>query len=130
MMENISAALRLERANFLEFADEETDELSCFFFVSILPIWRIYFQQKNAVAEEIQRGGSNLEALQRISSSMDAGLTLMIVLTVFALCWNVLQILYIRHLILRPVKLISASSTKFRAWRRRLLAQSADHYAR
>ena len=67
----------------------------------------IYFQQKNAVAEEIQRAGSNLEALQRISSSMDAGLTLMIFLTVFALCWNVLQILYIRHLILRPVKMIS-----------------------
>jgi methyl-accepting chemotaxis protein len=34
----------------------------------------IYFQQKNLVASEIQRGGSNLEALQRISTSMDAGL--------------------------------------------------------
>ena len=67
----------------------------------------IHFQQKNLVASEMQRGGSNLEALQRISTSMDAGLSWMIVLTVFALCWNVLQILYIRHLILRPVKLIS-----------------------
>jgi len=67
----------------------------------------IYFQQKSAVSEEMQRAGGNVEALQRISSSMDAGLNLMIFLTVFALCWNLLQILYIRHLILRPVKLIS-----------------------
>ncbi len=67
----------------------------------------IYFQQKNILAEEMQRGGGNLESLQRISTSMDAGLNLMIFLTVFALCWNVLQILYIRHLILRPIKMIS-----------------------
>jgi hypothetical protein len=35
---------------------------------------RVLIVQKNLVASEMQRGGSNVEALQRISSSMDAGL--------------------------------------------------------
>jgi methyl-accepting chemotaxis protein len=45
--------------------------------------------------------------MQSISDSLDDGLMVMIVLTVIALIWNVMQILYIRHLILRPIKMIS-----------------------
>ena len=67
----------------------------------------VYIYQKGIVADEIQKAGASTEVLQRISSSMDYGLTLMIGLTVIALIWNILQILYIRHLILRPIKMIS-----------------------
>ena len=67
----------------------------------------IYLVQKNSVAEEILKAGTNSEVLQRISAGMDHGLMLMIGLTIVALFWNVLQILYIRHLILRPIKMIS-----------------------
>lgn len=76
------------------------------FFIDLFYLG-IYVHQKGVVAEEMARSGAPVEVLQRISESLDQGLMLMIVLTVIALCWNVLQILYIRHLILRPVRMIA-----------------------
>jgi methyl-accepting chemotaxis protein len=67
----------------------------------------IYMHQKGVVEAEIANGNVPAEVLQKISQSMDYGLVLMIVLTVIALLWNILQILYIRHLILRPVRMIA-----------------------
>ena len=67
----------------------------------------IYFHQKGLIAEELSKSGASPESLQRIAASLDSGLTLMIGLTVLALAWNIAQIAYIRHLILRPVRLIS-----------------------
>lgn len=67
----------------------------------------IYIYQKALVAKEIGQAPANAEILQRVSASMDFGLQLMISLTVLALLWNLLQILYIRYLILRPIKMIS-----------------------
>ncbi|MBS1131502.1 MAG: methyl-accepting chemotaxis sensory transducer, partial [Proteobacteria bacterium] len=67
----------------------------------------IYIHQKGVIAAEISKAGVASEVLQRISDSLDQGLLLMIALTAVALCWNVLQIVYIRHLILRPVRIIS-----------------------
>jgi methyl-accepting chemotaxis protein len=77
------------------------------FFIDLFYLG-IYLHQKGFVAEEMAKSGAPVEVLQRISSSLDQGLLLMIVLTVIALCWNVLQILYIRHLILRPVRMIAS----------------------
>ena len=68
----------------------------------------IYFHQKGVVSDALRASGANAESLQRISASLDQGLVLMLGLTVVALLWNVLQIVYIRHLILRPVRLISS----------------------
>ena len=67
----------------------------------------IYVHQKRMVAEELAKSGAASDVLQRLADSLDHGLMLMVVLTVIALCWNVLQILYIRHLILRPVRMIA-----------------------
>jgi methyl-accepting chemotaxis protein len=67
----------------------------------------VYMHQKTVVAQELAQGGVSPEILARISSSMEYGLSLMIGMTVLALIWNVLQIVYIRYLILRPVRLIS-----------------------
>ena len=67
----------------------------------------IYVHQKRMVAEELAKSGAASDVLQRLAESLDYGLMLMIVLTAIALCWNVLQILYIRHLILRPVRMIA-----------------------
>ena len=76
------------------------------FFIDIVYL-AIYINQKAMVAEEMGRSGTAPEVMQRISASMDHGLTLMIVLTGVALAWNLLQILYIRYLILRPVRMIA-----------------------
>ncbi|KAB2921407.1 MAG: methyl-accepting chemotaxis protein [Dechloromonas sp.] len=76
------------------------------FFIDVVYLM-IYINQKTMIAEEMSRSGTAPEVMQRISASMDHGLTLMIGLTVIALGWNLLQILYIRFLILRPVRMIA-----------------------
>ncbi len=101
---------RLYDWNERTFWNSLTKKLMSFlllFFIDVAYLG-VYYRQKALVAEEVAKAGAPSEALQRIVASMDAGLTLMISLTVVALLWNVLQILYIRHLILRPVRIISS----------------------
>ncbi|WP_306604329.1 methyl-accepting chemotaxis protein [Azonexus sp.] len=76
------------------------------FFVD-LGYLAVYLHQKAVVADELAKAGATSEVLARIAQSLDYGLLLMIILTVVALIWNVLQILYLRHLILRPVRMIA-----------------------
>ena len=100
---------RLYDWNERTFWNSLTKKLMSFLllFVIDLGYLAIYVHQKQMIADELARAGSSPELLQRIGDSLDHGLTLMIVLTVLALCWNVLQILYIRYLILRPVRMIA-----------------------
>lgn len=100
---------RLYDWNERTFWNSLTKKLMSFlllFFIDLAYLG-VYFQQKRMVAEEMGKAGVGAEALQRVSESMDHGLVLMIGLTVVALCWNLLQILYIRYLILRPVRMIA-----------------------
>ncbi|OIQ93009.1 methyl-accepting chemotaxis protein PctB [mine drainage metagenome] len=63
--------------------------------------------QKDAIAEDLQKAGGNSALAGHVAGVLDQGLYLMIGLTLVALAWNILQILYLRHLILRPVRLIT-----------------------
>lgn len=63
--------------------------------------------QKAAIAEDLQKAGGNSTLAGHVAGVLDQGLYLMIALTLVALVWNILQILYLRHLILRPVRLIT-----------------------
>lgn len=67
----------------------------------------IYWRQKSDIELRLRDGNVPSDLLQGLVQSLDQGLNWMLALTALALCWNVLQILYIRHLILRPVRLIS-----------------------
>jgi methyl-accepting chemotaxis protein len=68
----------------------------------------IYVHQKGVIADELAKAQASPALLAKISSSLDSGLTWMIALTVLALSWNILQVVYIRFLILRPVRLITS----------------------
>jgi methyl-accepting chemotaxis protein len=67
----------------------------------------IYFTYKHEVLEELGKAGVNPELTARVDGLLDQGLALMVVLTAAALFWNVLQILYLRYLIVRPVRAIT-----------------------
>ncbi len=67
----------------------------------------IYLHHGAAMREAMGRNGVPPEAIQAVMANFDWGLYLMIGLTVAALLWNVLQILYIRYLIVRPVRAIT-----------------------
>ena len=66
-----------------------------------------YIHFKGVVGDELKQAGTSPEVMQRIATALDHGLAVMIGLTMLALCWNVMQILYLRYLIVRPVRTIS-----------------------
>lgn len=100
---------RLYDWNERTFWNSLTKKLMSFLLLFMIDVvyLAVYMHQKTVVAQELAQGGVSPEILARISSSMEYGLSLMIGMTVLALIWNVLQIVYIRYLILRPVRLIS-----------------------
>ena len=69
----------------------------------------VYTQQKNAISTALEHGEAPAELVASINATLDSGLTAVIVLSVLGLVWLIGQILYLRHLILRPVRsMISA----------------------
>ena len=67
----------------------------------------IYLSQKGSVLSALNRSGANPETLRLTEAIFDQGLMWMIALTCVALLWNLLQIAYLRYLIVRPVTLIT-----------------------
>src|SRR5690606_24502351 len=64
----------------------------------------LYFDQKATIAQALAEGQASAELATRINASLDGGLTAMLVLSLFGLAWLVGQILYLRHLIIKPVR--------------------------
>ena len=67
----------------------------------------VYFYQQNTIQQLLHSGNASPELLARIGVSLDSGLYIMGGLTLLALAMNIGQILYLRHLIVRPVKVIT-----------------------
>jgi len=67
----------------------------------------IYVRQKAEVQSLLGSGDVSPELAQRIMATLDAGLSAIIVLTVIALVLNLAQIIYIRHLIVRPIRMVT-----------------------
>ena len=78
-----------------------------FLFVINLAYLAIYWQQTREVATLLQMGAVTPEVAGRIADSLQHGWWLLIGLTVFALAFSVGQILYLRYLIVRPVRVIT-----------------------
>jgi len=100
---------RLYDWNERTFWNSLTKKLMSFlllFFIDLVYL-AVYVNQKTTVLDTLKDSGAAPEAVQRIAESLDQGLWLMITLTAVALGWNLLQILYIRFLILRPVRMIA-----------------------
>lgn len=76
-------------------------------FVVDLAYLGIYLNQKSETHEALSKGGASPDLIARVEGAFDHGLQLMIILTVLALAWTVLQIAYIRFLIVRPVSAIT-----------------------
>ena len=76
-------------------------------FVIDLVYLGVYLYEKGAILETLSRSGANAEVIRAVAEAFDHGLMWMIGLTVLALTWNLLQIVYLRYLIVRPVKNIA-----------------------
>ena len=100
---------RLYDWNERTFWNSLTKKLMSFLLLFFIDIGYlgIYLHQKTVVSRGLSSSGASREVVSQVLESMEYGLILMIGLTVVALIWNILQITYIRYLILRPVRLIS-----------------------
>jgi methyl-accepting chemotaxis protein len=78
-------------------------------FVINLAYLYVYLDQKSFVASQLAGGQVPPELAARINASLDGGLTVLVVLTVFGLCWTAGQVLYLRYLILKPVRSVTAT---------------------
>ncbi len=86
-----------------------TRKLSSFLLLFILDVayLGIYIYQTKVVGGLVAKGGVSAEVSAAIQAAFDHGLWLMLALTVVALLWNIGQILYLRFLIVRPVRAIT-----------------------
>ena len=66
-----------------------------------------YLKVRGDVTTALAHQGVAATVATPIMTEFDTGLTVLLVLTGVALTWNVLQILYLRHLIVRPVRTIT-----------------------
>lgn len=78
-----------------------------FLFLINLAYLGVYIGIRDRVNQHAMDGGLSAEVLADISAVLDSGWVIMLALTVLALAMNVGQILYLRHLIVRPVRHIT-----------------------
>ena len=86
-----------------------TRKLSSFLLLFMLDLAYliIYLYQGQVIADLMGKAGVAPEVSAAVQAAFDQGLWIMIGLTAVALVWNVGQILYIRFLIVRPVRAIT-----------------------
>ncbi len=91
------------------FWNSLTKKLSSFalLFLINLVYLVVYWRQKGEIEHLLATGQVAPEPAAGIVAVLDGGLTVMIVLTALSLVVNVGQILYMRHLIVRPVRVIT-----------------------
>ena len=86
-----------------------TRKLSSFLMLFLFDVLylAIYIYQKQGVAASLGAGAVDRVVAGKIAVDLDGGLYLMIALTAVALVWNIVQILYLRWLIVRPLRVIT-----------------------
>ncbi len=86
-----------------------TKKLMSFLFLFLIDLvyLGIYLRVQRNVLASLAGGGVSVASAKAIMADFDFGFKALIVLTIVALSWNILQILYMRYLIVRPVKTIT-----------------------
>jgi methyl-accepting chemotaxis protein len=104
-----AASLSIYESVEKTFWNSLTKKLSSFLLLFCLDVCYllIYFSHQQEVARLLAAGQAAPELARQINSLLDGGLYTLLGLTVLALCINVAQIVYLRHLIVRPIRRIT-----------------------
>ncbi len=86
-----------------------TKKLMSFLFLFMIDLFYLftYFKVRHDIQDTLVNKGVSDLATTSVMADLNFGLKILLVLTVIALVWNILQILYMRHLIVHPVKTIT-----------------------
>ncbi len=84
-------------------------KLSSFLLLFLLDLvyLGVYLHVEHTVQASLAKQGVAEIAIQQSLTDFNSGFMILLCLTVLALVWNILQILYMRHLVVRPVKVIT-----------------------
>ncbi|MDQ5917325.1 MAG: methyl-accepting chemotaxis protein [Pseudomonadota bacterium] len=88
------------------FWNSLSKKLSSFLLLYVINIayLYVYYDQKTSIAAALTKGQASPELAATINNSLDHGLTIVLILSVLGLAWTVGQVLYLRYLILKPVR--------------------------
>jgi len=84
------------------------------FFIDLVYIG-VYIRYQNEISTELKNAGVAGPVIDKVGGLFDQGWHVMLGLTAIALLWNLTQILYLRHLIVRPVQAITRIFDKISA---------------
>jgi methyl-accepting chemotaxis protein len=86
-----------------------TKKLMSFLFLFMIDLFYLftYLKVRHDIQDTLSSNGVSDLATTSVMTDLNFGLKILLVLTVTALVWNILQILYMRHLIVHPVKTIT-----------------------
>jgi len=92
-----------------KFFNSLTKKLSSFLVLSLINLFYlgIYLKQGHEVQGLLAAGKIPAELTQTIDSTLDIGLWLMVGLTIVAMIWTIVQVFYLRYLIVRPIRSIT-----------------------
>ncbi len=92
-----------------KFWNSLTKKLSSFLLIALVDFLYlgIYVKLSRDIQAQLAAGKIPAELAQQVNTTLDAGFWLMVALTAGVLIWTVLQILYLRFLIVRPIREIT-----------------------
>jgi len=96
---------RLEMAFWFNLTRKLSSFLVLFLFD--LLFLAVYVYQKQETLAQLSAGAVNHNIAEKIATNLDGGLYLMFVITAVALAWNIIQVFYLRWLIVRPLRAIT-----------------------
>jgi methyl-accepting chemotaxis protein len=88
------------------FWNSLSKKLSSFLLIFVINLGYlyVYFDKKSFIETALAKGQASPELAATINGALDAGLVTILVLTVLGLAWTIGQVLYLRYLILTPVR--------------------------
>ncbi|MCF8197526.1 MAG: methyl-accepting chemotaxis protein [Sulfuritalea sp.] len=91
------------------FWNSLTKKLSSFLLIALVDLFYlgIYVKLSRDIQAQLAAGKIPAELAQQINATLDSGFWMMVVLTIAVVLWTVLQILYLRFLIVRPIREIT-----------------------
>ncbi|MCF8178042.1 MAG: methyl-accepting chemotaxis protein [Sulfuritalea sp.] len=92
-----------------KFWNSLTKKLSSFLLIALLDFvyLGIYARSSSEIHGQLAAGKIPADLVQQIDATLNTGFWLMVALTAISFVWTVLQVLYLRYLIVRPVREIT-----------------------
>jgi methyl-accepting chemotaxis protein len=91
------------------FWNSLTKKLMSFLMLLLIDVAYLitYLKVRQNVEESLARAGIPDTVSASVAAEFQMGFVILLVLTLIALIWGVLQVLYLRHLIVRPIRVIT-----------------------